>query len=789
LNRHRRRSFFQKAFIWVFLLGLLFVLDGRQRTLAQEGNRINLSAWAGFDGYCKSNTWMPVRITVANSGPDLNARVQVSYQEIVGSISTVGADISLPTTSEKEIFLYLPPQNSYRNLEASLLAGNESLATVDLKSTCLSDNNLLVGLIAQDPSAYDILNDIETLSGRMSLAQLQPDSMPDQPQGWDGLDLLVIAGQDMGTFSTAQHQALRSWLANGGKLLIAGGLNWQSTTAGLEDILPVIPTTTLDVNSLAALQPYSNVPISTDTPAILAVGKLRADAEVLVDERGYPLIAQRLLGLGRIYYLAADPSLQPLADWDGMKDLYRVLFGFKEPKPVWLNGRWDTYAANQALSTLSELGIPSIFYICGWLAVYIVIIGPANYLLLRRLKRSELAWLTIPVVVMVFTCSAYIFGFFYRGTEPVLNRISVVQAWDGSEHARVRGLVGLYSPKRAKYTMEVNDTFTFFPFDNSSLQKDGGWRTLQQGTSTLLPDVQVEIGGMQSVSVEGNIPALTFEHDLVLTVGSRTPTLSGTITNSSGLMLKNAILVTPDALKKLGDLPPSSSQDINLPLVPGKRGPQIYERDGWNLLGLNSYDLNINRDTLRQVALLQAIMDFNNQGSKTLGGIYLMGWIDEPLLPVSLRDSQSEAIDTTFYILMLSPSLNIETGSVNLPPNMFTWEASDEYVSPYYAYSSYFPAGGYTLRFRPAIPIRYHEIKSLTLHMESSADPKDVQAYLWDFEKEEWVKLENLSWGARNIPEPWLYVGLEGEIRLKIEGDQNTWIDIGPSNFTLVVEQ
>jgi hypothetical protein len=169
-------------------------------------------------------------------------------------------------------------------------------------------------------------------------------------------------------------------------------------------------------------------------------------------------------------------------------------------------------------------------------------------------------------------------------------------------------------------------------------------------------------------------------------------------------------------------------------------------------------------------------------------GIYLMGWVDESLLPIGLQDRQFEAIDTTFYIMMLSPSLNIETGTLNLPPNIFIWEASVENVSPYFTESSYFPAGGYTIRFLPAVPINFSEVKLLTLHMESSADPKDVQVYLWDFEKEGWVKLENLSWGDRNIPEPWLYVGLAGEIRLKIDGDQNSWMEMRPSNFTLVVE-
>jgi hypothetical protein len=574
-------------------------------------------------------------------------------------------------------------------------------------------------------------------------------------------------------------------------LLVIGGLKWQTTTSGLEDVLPVAVDSTRNVGSLSALQAYSEAPISSVAPGVLAVGQLQPGAEVLLEQEGYPLIAQKQVGLGIVYYLAADPGLQPLAGWNGMQDLYSRLFAFRVPKPVWSNGRWDIYATNQALSMLTELGIPSIYYICGWLAVYIAIIGPVNYLVLRRLKRGELAWLTIPVVVIIFTCIAYFFGVFYRGAKPILNRIVLAQAWEGSDQARIRGLVGLYSPNRSKYTMEANDQFMFYPLEDSSLQKSGEWQTIQQGTNTVLPDVQVEIGGMKAISVEGNVPAMTFAHDLVLTVNSKSSLLRGRITNTSSFTLKNAVLVTPGAWQRLGDLPPSSQKSVNVSLATGRSGPQIYDYsalDPWNLTGLNNYDRGIDREPLRQSALLRAIMYSNYEVSKTMWGIYLMGWLDEPLLPVRLRDRQFEAIDTTFYIMMLTPSFDIESGTVELSPNMFMWEASVESISPYFAESAYFPPEGFTIHFRPAVPIRFSEVKLLTLHIETSAQPKDVLVSLWDLEKAAWVQMKNLSWGDTNIPEPWRYVGLDGEIRLKIEGDQNTWVEIKQSNFTLVLE-
>ena len=788
LNRHRRAVFFQRIFLWIFILGLVFFLYGQHRVFARQDNGISLSAQAGFDGYCKEATWIPVRVTVANSGPDLNARVQVSYGTSNTDKAITGTDISLPNTSQKEFFLYFYPPRFLRSLNVSLVVEDKTLAKVDLRLTCLTGDDLLVGLLAGDPSAYNVLNEVKTSNGSVHLAQLQPANLPDQPQGWEGLDALIIAGEDVGRLTSKQHQALRSWVASGGKLLVTGGLNWQNTSSGLEDILPVSPDATYKVSSLSALKAYSNSPFSSTTPGILAVGQLRPDAEVLVEQEGYPLIAKRQIGLGNVYYLSMDPSLQPLAGWGGMQDLYSYLFGFSAPEPVWSENHWDNYSINRALSTLPELGLPPIYSICGWLAIYIVVIGPVNYLVLRRLKRGELAWLTTPAIVIVFTCIAYFFGFLYRGAKPILNRLTVVEAWEGSTQARVRGMVGLYSPTRAKYTMETNDQFLFYPFGTNTLQSGEGWQTVQKGTDTLLPDVQVEIGGMQVVSLEGTVPAMTFSHNLVLDVNSNLPVLTGTITNTSGFTLKNAILVTPGALKVLGDLAPSSSQDVRVSLVAGKSGPQIYTLDPWNTLG-TTYYRNTDEVSVRQSALLQAIMNTNASASKKLWGIYLMGWVDEPLLPVGLQGRQFETIDTTFYVTMLSPSISIEAGTISLPPGMFVWDASVDNVSPYHTDSSYLPKGGYSIRFRPAVPIHFNQVRSLTFHIGSSADPKEVQASLWDFENERWDQLEIRSWGDKDILEPWRYVSPEGEIRLKIEGDQNTWIEIEPSNFTLVVEQ
>ena len=95
-----------------------------------------------------------------------------------------------------------------------------------------------------------------------------------------------------------------------------------------------------------------------------------------------------------------------------------------------------------------------MFQLCGFLAIYIIVIGPLNYLVLKRLGRRELAWLTIPcLLIIVYSVVAYLTGFSLRGTQATINRLALVQVWPGTDQAQVDGVIGVLAPRRAIYNL------------------------------------------------------------------------------------------------------------------------------------------------------------------------------------------------------------------------------------------------------------------------------------------------------------------------------------------------
>lgn len=787
----------------------LSLLNVNHPVYAQNTNGITLTARVGFTGNCKTNHWVPIQVTVENKGADINGRIQAAYTNGKGGDSIYGQEISLPSNSRKEVFLYLYPDGYLDDPNVNLTVGGQIISQTPVNIACIPEESLIIGLITDTPNAFSKLGALSSPNGYTRIAPLRINNLPDRPEGWETLDGLVISAVDTGALTDAQRGALKGWLARGGKLVIAGGPKWQNVASGLDEFLPLSLNTTQTVSGLSSLQNYLKSPDSLEGKnAILAVGQTRANATVLVSEGNIPVLAHSQIGFGHVYYLAADPGVEPLSTWSGINNLYASLLAPTSTHPIWMTSTLNTYSANQALAALPALGLPPTIYVLCLLGAYILVIGPINYVILRAIKRQEWAWFTIPAFVLLFTGVAYLSGYWIRGVRPILNRLTIVQAWDGVEHAQARSLVGIYSPGRTRYTLNAGKDFLSFPFDssNQSLQSNQGWLSLQQGSDVLLPDVLVEASGMKSASFSGQLPALDIAQKLTLTLSSSGANIKGTITNNSKYTLKDVRLKTTDNTTTLGDLKPGAVKNVQISLRAFPQNIQIFDFQGYS--GYGTYYANSNSDAqeVRQNALMSAVLS-GEQSSASVGkvtaGMYLTAWVEEALLPTSVQDQAFDTIDTTFYILNLTPATTNNTSDqMTITPSMLVWSSSDSSITPYLSdYPSYSNTGrenGYTLTFKLAMPIHYSTVKALNLVLDQPTYASSGTSFqttntasLWNWETSSWDEMENAVWGTNTISNPALYVGPESEIRLKIGINNSNGPNqaiVGSSYFTLVVQ-
>ena len=149
-------------------------------------------------------------------------------------------------------------------------------------------------------------------------------------------------------------------------------------------------------------------------------------------------------------FLALDPKLAPLAGWSGQAVVWQTIATLSPAPGPWANGIQDGYAATQAVASIPGLRLPSVWQLLLFLFAYTLVIGPINFLVLRRLRRRELAWVTIPVLVLLFSAITFFTGFRTRGGAAVLNEMSVAYGSVEAERVRTQSIVGLYSPRRGR---------------------------------------------------------------------------------------------------------------------------------------------------------------------------------------------------------------------------------------------------------------------------------------------------------------------------------------------------
>ena len=302
-----------------------------------------------------------------------------------------------------------------------------------------------------------------------------------------------------------------------------------------------------------------------------------------------------------------------------------------------------------------------------------------------------------------------------------------------------------------------------------------------------LPNVRVEIGGMQSLGMEGSLPSLAtpaIQHNLTLNLSDSTPILKGSITNTSNYTLRDAALVTQSGWNIIGDIAPNESRDISTTLINNSNSTSISQYSILSTLGFDTYSDDI--DKRRHASFFQAVTTSTNSVVNINSGVYLMGWMDNEIpAPVGLQDQDANAADTLLYFEKLTPAINIEKGLMMLTSSIYSWESSlgDTITTSYYNISE----GGYVIRFQPSLPVHFSKVDSLTLSIGSNTTPEKIQTSLWNTQTKTWTSIIQ-DFNNISVPEAWQYIGMDGEILMNINADPNDYVEITSVDFILMVQ-
>ncbi|MFZ4828236.1 MAG: hypothetical protein ACOYLB_12860, partial [Phototrophicaceae bacterium] len=798
---------------------------------------VSLEVKAGFGGAFRDNHWIPLRVTIRNNGDAFVGKIVVRPDTTEFVDSTFSRVIELPTNSQKSAHLYITARAPLQNLLVELIDTQTNAAVVNrsVPMRAVSINNPLYVLVSESLVGRLDLSGVHPLGLNATQAQWDIADIPPYPDALGAVNLLMFSDVDTTQLSPSQLQSLQAWVAMGGHLVVTGGANGALTADGLRPLLPVDigGTTTLD-GLIPIAETLGGARSRLNGQTIATLGTPHLGAQVLAQTAdGVPLWVRGTYGNGVVDYLAVDPNVAPLRDWDRLDEFWYLLMQTRAPLPNWTYGLVAVNHATQAAEIIPGVNLlPSIWGICSFLLLYVAMMGPINYLVVRRLKRPELAWLTIPLLIGIFSLLAYVFGGRIRGDLARVGRIALVRSWaDVEDFAHVTELSGLLSPIRTTYTLRADEDALLRPIKSGDLGASGLLATALQ------TNVEVEYGDATravNFAVDSSVvapfistgiapkPAISGFATLDYDPAEGGFRVRGSVENNTAAPLTDAVILARGVAHRLRtSIEPNEIEPFEFvlngagPAAPMRLGSglsQPLQLFGFDLnVALNPYDptkqtvldilgedpffvpdafgeslpkstTQLQQDRWR-ILFLTALMSDPSISTARGDTLYLATWSEaESLHSFTLEGRGFRDVDSALHLVQLESEVVDDGQTVQLGSDQFVWsleglENTQTVSSPY---TLNLKAGqSAAFRFTPLPTAQLADVSVLTIALTSNST-QTIPIEVWSWERGSW-RTYTIS---RDVPivisrphEAGMLGAAFHEVRVRVRGENIGLID------------
>ena len=637
----------------------LLLSIGSMAPVAAAADGLTMEAHTLLGGHARVGSWMAISVHLRNDGPPVDGELRLAGG--AQGRTRFGTVVDLPTLSDKTYILYAQPPAFGRELEIALVSGEQKVATTKATFTVHDAGQMAIAVVAEKPG--DIVAGIDIVPNQnqqtATIIQIAPEDLPERVEAWGGLDRLVWQDVDSNRLSKLQLAALQGWIAAGGRLVIVGGTTGPSSLSAFPDgLMPYRPTATVDVAPSSITSLIGTVPAgAADLPAL---GGDPGPGRALATSGDRVVAAERAIGNGSVTLLGFDPTTKGL-DSAGVKDLWRRLL------PVGVAGGptpGDDSQLVNAVSQLPSLALPPIGGLIALLAAYILLVGPVNYLVLKRLDRREWAWVTMPVLILVFAVGAYAFGALLRGSDILVNEVAIVRGAPGTTDGTAQVYVGLFSPSRGTYQVQVpGGALLSAPISADFFGGDGTASALDvlQGDPARVRDLAVSFGSLRTIRAETPVKVPLIDADLRVADNH----LTGTIHNASSGVIEKPAIVLGSTVAVLDDLAPGATARVDTALSPGAFGQALSDRVVGPAFFGDASDFTADRMNLyiRHSMIDQLTYDPNFGATNQLNadGPVILGWGTGGLLPVDVAGQTPKVLGNVLYYLPTSATVSGKT--------------------------------------------------------------------------------------------------------------------------------
>ncbi len=477
---------------WFFRLALPLVLicDTAAATAA-----ISITTEAGYLRQAQGdmgrrlwdlNTWNPVEVVISGAQPGNKATVQLTLSTdapgshhvtffktitLIGGIEPQVVHFALPPAG-------LPPAYASYTPHISIAAKLLTNGSVSSNVTQITSRDL-VGYPAMQLLLLTSTGDLSYLQNAHGANALPvpklaayssqpldwrshyrfllppPGGLPESALAYDPASAVVLHDLPRDGLNERQVNALKEYVYSGGLLIASGGSFGAMQNSAVAALLPVVPVSVENVKKLTALQNYAGAVARFPQGIAMTVAKPKpGSVELCITHKGIPVVSAIRRGNGYVIYCAINLFDPAMRNYAKSPELWaRLLQNSSTEHRVFKLSRFTRLSLANALAGQRAIAMPSLWLFAAFCSVYAVLVGPINYYVLKRYDRKELSWITIPLLVALFSIVAIIVQISLRGAKPSVHTALIMQSSSGSPQVSGAIQSSLYSTAQNNYRL------------------------------------------------------------------------------------------------------------------------------------------------------------------------------------------------------------------------------------------------------------------------------------------------------------------------------------------------
>lgn len=485
----RKMNFQIVAWVSLFSCFLAGITDVNAQSERMTIERLEAGFPSANKSLLKIGRYNPVRVDLKNGSESFSGKVQFLTDDPDGIETRFEVPVQLGPGQVQTVRGLVCPGQSLPRIQVRLVddSGWERLISKELplENLQIVDASVRVVGVMGFPSGVEQLPNLPGISSTLKtgikdlmVLPLNPSELPGRTEALATINAIIIDTSNPETLAKideGRSEALKSWILDGGHLVIAVGSQRQSLLdSTLKPILPALPGSSVRTFDLGAIESLvgSRNPI-VNTGQFMTVTRFDEIAErgstIIDTASSSPLIVRGVHGFGRITMLGVDVHDGPFVAW---KD--RTLFWAKalelkrrsqESEDTLGNnpltsssGFYDNQAADLAAALRTAIdqfqGVKVVGFgiVITLILAYLIAIGPGDYLIVRVwLKRPELTWITFPVIVVLVTSTVYLLTYRIKGRDLRVNKIDILDVDYVGKVSRGWSSASIFSPVNADY--------------------------------------------------------------------------------------------------------------------------------------------------------------------------------------------------------------------------------------------------------------------------------------------------------------------------------------------------